>query len=133
MIFIDTNIFIRYFAPDDLNKSKKVEELFQKIVQGEIECFTNQMVIAEIVWVLDKFYNMDRQLICDNIEFVVNTPNLKVKEKNIILKAASIYRNSNIDFIDAYNYSYILANGAESIFSYDSHFDKLELIERTEP
>jgi len=133
MIFVDTNIFIRYFASDDLNKSKKVEELFQKIVQGEIECFTNQMVIAEIVWVLDKFYNMDRQLICDNIEFVVNTPNLKVKEKNIILKAASIYRNSNIDFIDAYNYSYILANGAESIFSYDSHFDKLELIVRTKP
>ena len=133
MIFIDANIFIRYFASDDLSKFKKVEELFQKIVQGKIECFTNQMVIAEIVWVLDKFYNMDRQLICDNIEFVVNTPNLKVKEKNILLKATDIYRNSNIDFIDAYNYSYILANNADSIFSYDSHFDKLDSIERIEP
>jgi len=133
MIFIDANIFIRYFASDDLSKSKKVEELFQKIVAGETECFTNQMVIAEIVWVLDKFYSMDRELICDNIEFIVNTPNLKVKEKNILLKAADIYRNSNIDFIDAYNYSYILANGADSIFSYDSHFDKLESIKRIEP
>ena len=133
MIFIDANIFIRYFASDDLSKSKKVEELFQKIVAGETECFTNQMVIAEIVWVLDKFYSMDRELICDNIEFIVNTPNLKVKEKNIILMAANIYRNSNIDFIDAYNYSYILASGADSIFSYDSHFDKLDSIERIEP
>jgi len=133
MIFIDANIFIRYFVSDDLAKSKKVEELFQKIVAGETECFTSQMVIAEIVWVLDKFYNMGRQLICDNIEFVINTPNLKVKEKNIILKAVDIYRNSNIDFIDAYNYSYILANGADSIFSYDSHFDKLDSIERIEP
>ena len=93
MIFIDANIFIRYFASDDLSKSKKVEELFQKIVAVETECFTNQMVIAEIVCVLDKFYNMDRQLICDNIEFIVNTPNLKVKEKNILLKAADIYTN----------------------------------------
>ena len=133
MIFIDTNIFIRYFVSDDSYKSKKVEELFQKIVKGEIECFTNQMVFAEIVWVLDKFYNMDRQLICDNIEFVVNTPNIKVKEKNILLKATDIYRNSNIDFIDAYNYSYILTNDADSIFSYDSHFDKLESIRRVEP
>ena len=133
MIFIDANIFIRYFISDDLNKSKKVEELFQKIVHGETECFTNQMVIAEIVWVLDKFYNMDKQLVCDNIEFIVNTPNLKVKEKNTILKAAEIYRNSNIDYIDAYNYSYILANNADSIFSYDAHFDKLESITRIEP
>ena len=76
---------------------------------------------------------MDRELICDNIEFIVNTPNLKVKEKNIILKAADTYRNSNIDFIDAYNYSYILAHSADSIFSYDSHFEKLESIERIEP
>ena len=133
MIFIDANIFIRYFVADDLAKSKKVEELFQKIVAGETKCFTNQMAIAEIVWVLDKFYNMDRHLICDNIEFIVNTPNLKVKEKNIILKAVDTYRNSNIDFIDACNYSYILANGADSIFSYDSHFDKLDSIERIEP
>ena len=86
MIFIDANIFIRYFASDDLSKSKKVEELFKNIVKGEIEGFTNQMVIAETVWVLDKFYNMDRQLICDNIEFVVNTPNLKVKEKILYLR-----------------------------------------------
>jgi uncharacterized protein len=133
MIFIDANIFIRYFVSDDLAKSKKVEELFQKIVAGETECFTNQMVIAEIVWVIDKFYNMDRQLISDNIEFIVNTPNLKVKEKNIILKAVDIYRNSNIDFIDAYNCSYILANNADSIFSYDSHFDKLDSIKRIDP
>ena len=133
MIFIDSNIFIRYFVSDDSNKSKKVEMLFQKIVTGETECFTNQMVIAEIVWVLDKFYNMDKQLICDNIEFIVNTPNLKVKEKNILLKAIESYRNSNIDFIDAYNYSYALVNNASSIFSYDSHFDKLKSIKRMEP
>jgi predicted nucleic-acid-binding protein len=133
MIFIDANIFIRYFTSDDLSKFKKVEKLFQKIVTGEIEGFTNHMVIAEIVWVLDKFYNMNKQLICDNIEFVVNTPNLKVKEKNILLKAADTYRNSNIDFIDAYNYSYILASGVDSIFSYDPHFDKLDSIDRMEP
>jgi len=133
MIFIDTNVFIRFFVSDDSRKSKKVEELFQKIIGGATESFTNQMVIAEIVWVLDKFYNMDRQAICDNIEFILNTPNLKVKEKNIIFKATDIYRNSNIDFIDAYNYSYILSNNADSIFSYDSHFDKLESIDRIEP
>jgi len=133
MIFIDANVFIRYFVSDDSYKSKKVEELFQKIVIGETESFTNQMVIAEIVWVLDKFYNMDKQLICDNIEFILNTPNLKVKEKNILSKSVDIYRNSNIDFIDAYNYSYILINDADSIFSYDSHFDKLESIRRMEP
>lgn len=126
MIFIDTNIFLRYFEQGESPEYIKIEELLKSIIRGDITCFTNTMVISEIIWVLDKYYGWGRQEICDNIEFILNTPNIKIKEKNILLNAISIYKQYDIDFIDSFNYSYIKANNSDEIYTYDKHFDKLE-------
>ena len=86
MIFLDTNIFIGYFEQLDILKSKKIEELFVEIVSGKLICFTNSFVIAEISWVLEKYYGWDKEEICDNIEFILNTPNLKIFLTKLFLK-----------------------------------------------
>lgn len=125
MIFLDTNIFIRYFEHGDNNKSADAEELFHKIVSGKEICFTNTMVISEIVWVLGKYYGWDKAEVCDNIEFILNTPNIKINERKILLEAIKTYRELNIDFIDSFNHAYIKANNSSMIYSYDTHFDKL--------
>ena len=137
MIFLDTNIFIRYFEQEDKNKSADAERLIHKIVSGEIVCFTNTMVIAEIVWVLEKYYDWEKPEVCDNIEFNLNTRNIRIKDRKILQSAVKTYRELNIDFIDSYNYAYIKANNSSEIYSYDNHFDKLtkayEDIERMAP
>ena len=126
MIFLDTNIFIRYFEQEEGNEvSARTSVLFTDIVGGQISCFTNTMVITEIIWVLEKYYNWPKEEVCDNIDFILNTPNIKIRERSILQKAVSVYRINSIDFIDAYNYSYIKSNNASAIYSYDLHFDKL--------
>ena len=125
MIFLDANIFIRYFEQEDESKSADADRLIHKIVSGEIACFTNTMVIAEIVWVLEKYYDWEKPDVCDNIEFILNTPNIKISERKLLQSAVKTYRELNIDFIDSYNYAYIKASGSSEIYSYDIHFDKL--------
>jgi predicted nucleic-acid-binding protein len=127
LIFLDTNIFIRYFVQDEKEalNSLKVEKLFEKIVSGQVSSFTNTIVITEIIWILEKYYGWEKKEVCENIELILNTPNIKVKEKNIILQAISIYRDIRIDFIDIYNYCYIKAENSTKIYSFDSHFDKI--------
>lgn len=125
MIFLDANIFIRYFEQEDESKSADADRLIHKIVSGEIACFTNTMVIAEIVWVLEKYYDWEKPEVCDNIEFILNTPNIKISERKLLQSAVKTYRELNIDFIDSYNYAYIKASGSSEIYSYDIHFDKL--------
>ena len=71
MIFIDTNIFLRYFEQKESSECDRVEELFHAIISGEVTCFTNTMIISEIIWVLDKYYGWDRQEICDNIDLSI--------------------------------------------------------------
>ena len=65
MIFLDTNIFLRYFESEDELIYKKVKRLFLEIVQGNIKGISNELVIAEVIWVLKKFYNWDKKEICN--------------------------------------------------------------------
>jgi predicted nucleic acid-binding protein len=56
MNFIDSNIFLRYFIKDDSEtENLRIENFFASIVDGQINCFTNTMVINEILWVLEKY------------------------------------------------------------------------------
>lgn len=125
MIFIDTNIFLRYFEQEDVEIALRIGELFKRLTKGEITCFTNSMVIIEIIWVLEKYYKWEKVEACENIELILNTPNIRIKERNILKSAVRTYKDMNIDFIDAYNYAYIKVNGASEIYSYDKHYDKL--------
>ena len=133
MIFLDTNIFLRYFEREDELIYKKVERLFLEIVQGNIIGISNALVIAEVVWVLKKFYDWDKEEICNNVELILKTPNIKFGERSIIIEAVNFYRDKNINFIDAYNFSYMKYYGINRIYSFDKDFDKLEDIERIEP
>lgn len=126
MIFLDTNIFLRYFEQENVEIALRTSELFKKLINGEITCFTNSMVIVEIIWVLEKYYEWEKEEVCENIELILNTPNIRIKERNILKLATNIYKDINIDFINAYNYSYIKANNASEIYSYDRHYDKLK-------
>jgi predicted nucleic-acid-binding protein len=137
MIFLDSNIFLRYFEQDDEDSTKRTERLFKRIIDGEITCFTNSMVIVEIIWVLEKYYEWKKEEVCENIELILNTPNIRIAERNIIKSAIDTYKKINIDFIDSYNYAYIKARSASQIYSYDKHYDRLskarEDIERLIP
>ena len=133
MIFLDTNIFLRYFEREDELIYKKVERLFLEIVQGNIIGISNALVIAEVIWVLKKFYDWDKGEICNNVELILKTSNIKFRERSIIIEAINFYRDKNINFIDAYNISYMQAYGIKEVYSFDKDFDKIEDIKRIEP
>lgn len=133
MIFIDTNIFLRYFLKENESVFKRLEKLFYEIISGKITGISNAMIIAEVIWVLDRSYKWNKEKICENVEFILNTPNIRFRERAIIIEAINLFKDKNISFIDAYNYSFIRANGVTEIYSFDRDFDKLKDVKRLEP
>ena len=85
------------------------------------------------MWILEKYYEWDKEQVCENIELILNTPNIRIADRNIIKNAISTYKDSNIDYIDSYNHAYIKVHDASQIYSYDQHFDRLESVERLIP
>lgn len=131
--FVDANVFIRYLVVDDENKAERCKKLFEKAVRGEIKLFTTTLVVAEIVWVLTKFYNWSKDEVCDNLKLILNTPHIRFAEKHLLLQALEEYKATNVDFIDAYHAHVIQKRTTSTLYSYDKDFDKLADLQRLEP
>jgi len=133
MRFLDTNIFIRFLTDDVPEKVDACEEIFKKAVEKQETLFTTELVIAEIVWVLESFYELPKNEIQDKVEKILNTPNLICPHKDLILNALILYSEKNIDYIDACNALILKENGIEELYSYDKHYDRIDWLTRLEP
>ena len=133
MRFLDTNIFIRFLTDDVPEKVDACEEIFKKAVEKQETLFTTELVIAEIVWVLESFYELPKNEIQDKVEKILNTPNLICPHKDLILSALILYSEKNIDYIDACNALILKENGIEELYSYDKHYDRIDWLTRLEP
>ena len=133
MRFVDTNVFLRFLVNDDQAKADACEKLFRNATAGNVVLFTSDMVIAEIVWVLESYYELKKTDIRNCVEKILNTRNLHCLNKELIISALSIYVEKNIDFIDAYNAFMLRRDEIAEIYSYDQHFDRVDWIKRIEP
>ena len=133
MRFVDTNIFLRFLTNDDPVKADACEKLFMRAIDGKVDLFTTELVIAEIIWVLESYYKLNRKEVREKIEKILNTRNLYCPNKEVILHALSAYDEKNIDYVDAYNAFLIKMVGIEELYSYDRHYDRFPWLTRIEP
>ncbi len=133
MKFVDTNIFIRYLTNDIPEKADRCEEIFRKAVNREENLYTTDMVIAEIVWVLESYYELPKREIQEKVGKILNTPNLIGPNRDLILTALTLYTEINIDFIDAYNGLILRNEDIIDVYSYDKHYDRISWLNRIEP
>ncbi|MBT8364404.1 MAG: PIN domain-containing protein [Deltaproteobacteria bacterium] len=133
MRFVDTNIFIRFLTEDIPDKADACEKLFKRAISGKSQLFTTDLVIAEIVWVLELYYELAKNDVREKVEKILNTPNLFCPQKDIILSALNVYTEKNIDFIDAFNAMTLRDKGIGELYSYDPHFDRIDGLVRLEP
>jgi len=132
--FVDTNLFIRYLTNDDIEKANRVEELLDKAAMGKVRLITCEVVLAEVVWVLESYYNLNKVQIAEHLEAILATPGLNVLNGKVVEKAIEYYRNENIDFIDAYIVSLMNRLNISSIYSFDKkHLKRVKSIKRLEP
>jgi predicted nucleic acid-binding protein len=133
MRLVDTNIFLRFLVNDIPQQADACEAVFRKAVAGEEALYTTDMVVAEIVWVLESYYELPRSDIRAKLEKILNTPNVTFDNKETIIHALVLYEEKGIDYIDAYNACIIRMKGIGEIYSYDKHYDRLSWLKRIEP
>ena len=126
-VFIDTNVFLRFFVRDVEAFYLKARELFERAENGELKLETNDLVIAEIVWVLESYYDFSRSEIKNVIDAILETRNIKVANHARVKEAIDLYASGKMDFIDAYNIAFIKAKKYKTVATFDrKHFKKVE-------
>lgn len=132
-LFIDSNIFLRIIAKDDIEKLKDCEHLIEKISQRKIKAFTSSLVLAEVIWTCLSYYRLNKSQSAQILQGILNIKNLKIQDKHDPFLALEYYRTLKIKFIDCLIASNPdIASGKASIVSYDRDFDLLS-IRRREP
>ena len=125
-VFIDTNLFLRYLTNDVPDQADAVEALLKQAARGDMVLVTNSLVIAEIVWVLASYYRHSPVDIRDKILAVLNTPGLEVVDGDLVLQAVTWFAEASVDFIDAYNAAWMVAQGMDIAYTFDhEHFSRL--------
>ena len=131
-VVIDTNLLVRYLINDDQKKAAAVDNLLDKAINGEVKIVVPSVVIAELVWVLESFYQMKADAILELVEAIINTSGLDVTDKSTVISALRLYKNRNIDFIDAWIIEFAKERGIKTIYTFDKkHFRDIEGIEVT--
>ena len=130
--FIDANIFLRFLVFDEINPhlSQKSRKIIQKIVDSKLTVFTNVLIMAEIVYVLEKYYKYSKQDVAKKLQKLFSLEGIIMGNKEKALASLSLYEQKNIDFEDAYAYLDMLAHDISKVITFDKkHFSRLEGIE----
>lgn len=126
-VFADTNLFLRYLTNDVPAQADAVESLLQRAAKGKVNLITTSMVIAEIVWTLESFYELDKREIQEMVLGMLNTDGLEVIDSDLILQTIVPYAEKNVDFIDAFNAAWMVKNDVNKVYTFDQkHFHRFE-------
>lgn len=132
--FLDSNIFIRYFAKEANPKVyKDCHKLIEALGRGKFQAYASHIVFAEIVWVLLSVYKVEKSDSIQILKSLQSISGLKLIDKFNTHKATEFYESYNIKYIDS-----LIASIPEihmkkcTIVSYDKDFDKIGIL-RLEP
>lgn len=99
---IDANILIRFLLDDHITHSPKARGIIQKAEQGEFSLYLDELIAAEVVWVLSSFYKMSHAAIGERLIALIAQPWVTNRRKKLILAALEIYRTATLDYIDCW-------------------------------
>ena len=133
-LFVDTNVFLRFLTNDHPEMAEKCQALFESAVAREIRLRTSLLVMAEIVWTLESFYNLEKQDIAEKVTTILLTPNISCPEADTVIEALDFYASRNVDFIDAYHACWLREQSQSQIVTFDrKHFRRADWLEIVEP
>lgn len=92
MRLIDANVILRYLLQDD----PVMAQLARKVIdQG---ASTNTALLAEVVYVLQKVYRVEREKIAAVLEDLLE--DVRIEHKEAVLYALSLYARRSLGFVD---------------------------------
>ncbi|AFZ69864.1 putative nucleic acid-binding protein, contains PIN domain [Caldisphaera lagunensis DSM 15908] len=129
-VFIDTPLLVYLNALSEPNNRVPYENLYFDILTN-YKCYTDVLVLDELIYVSKRKYNVPYDLTIDFIESEI-LPYLTILElgEEDYVKAANLMVKYNIKPSDALHLGVMLSNGITLIVSEDKELSKVNEIER---
>lgn len=100
---------------------------------GDDELLLADLVVAECVYVLESFYEVQRERVAELMRAAIALPVIKTIDSGTLLRALEVYEVARLDFAEAYLVAQAEATGVDTILSFDRSIDRVSTIIRREP
>lgn len=130
-IFLDTNVFLRFFVADAKKQHEECVFLMSQVQLGKFYPYTSGFVIAELNYVLTKIYGYKKPEVLGAITRLLEIRNLTLVERVDTRKALGLYKKHNIKFGDCFIAAQVPKN--VKLVTYDSDFSKIKSLVTVTP
>ncbi|ACX52187.1 PilT protein domain protein [Ammonifex degensii KC4] len=130
---LDANIILRFLTSDAPEQADRCAKLLKRVEAGTEEVWLPELVLADIVWTLEKFYRQPKERIRELLTLILNLRGLRHANKKVAKEALRLYVEKNVDWTDAFVAAQMFSHKQCEIYSYDRDFDRIEGIIRLEP
>ena len=127
--FVDTNVLIRHLTGDPPAQARRATTFLE---QAD-ELLLPDLIVAEVVYVLESFYEVDRTRVAELVRAIVGFPVMVLIDEPVLLRALEVYEVNRLDFADAYLVASAEASGVGVIASFDRSIDRVPTVTRIEP
>ena len=127
--FVDTNILIRHLTGDPPHMAESATTF----LAGAEELLLPDLIVAEVVYVLESFYEVERSRVGELVRSIVAYPAIRTLDPAMLLRALEVYVDFRLDFADAYLVASAEVAGVPSIVSFDRSIDRVTSVSRIEP
>ncbi|MEQ8849423.1 PIN domain-containing protein [Botrimarina sp.] len=126
---VDTNVLLRFLLADSDRLTTKARRLFAQAEQSECLLVVTDLAIAEAVWVLESFYEVERQVTSSTLMELLGKPGLLIDNRALMEDSLRRYGQTKIDFLDCYLAARCAASG-DTVASFDKDFRKFPDVSR---
>ena len=131
--YIDANVILRYITRDPPPMAEAARKVFSEAQKGRVGLIIIPLIVAEVVWVLESFYDYPKTQIAENLIQLLLCDGLEVEQPSLLIEALTLYQKRNLDFADALLGVTALQPGPPSVYSFDKHLDRIDGVNRLTP
>jgi predicted nucleic-acid-binding protein len=125
MVAVDTNVLVRLFVNDDAAQANKARALFDAFADEDDSVWIADVVLAELVWALDRSYARPRTDIVTVLRALAGNATVQLECAACIAEATSVYERGPADFVDCLLAIKAKEMGCEALRSFDNRMKGL--------
>jgi predicted nucleic-acid-binding protein len=99
-----------------------------RLLATETELVLVDLVLAECVYVLESFYDVERSRVAKLMQAALAVPSI-ASDSELLLRALEIYELDRLDFAEAYLVAVAEFTGTRSVASFDKAIDRVSSVE----
>ena len=127
--FVDTDILVRHLTGDPPEQAARAS----RFLAAADELLLADLVVAEVVCVLESFYEVSRARVAELVRAIIAFPAIVVLDAAMLLRALEVYETARLDFAEAYLVAQAERSGVGAVASFDKAIDRVTTVRRIQP